>query len=184
MRRIWWQPAHSVFEITYEYWRLARRIMPQQYLKNIAFGPAWFVHVDPAAVIPRFTVGKLLPAGPGSVLGPYATQQDANRSVQILEDAFDLCRYIHILEQAPHGQPCAYHEMGRCPAPCGGLIPMEDYRRTMARAVRFATGEREPERQGWDNEMRPAAACWLSRGCASSNGSPARRNTTTPRFGS
>lgn len=158
VRRIRWQPAHSAFEITYQYWRISRVVLPDTYLKNLAFGPAWCVHADPAAAIPRFTVTRTLPATPGTVLGPFSSQQDANKFVQVLEDAFDLCRYIHILEQAPHGQPCAYHEMGRCPAPCGGLIPMQQYRDTVERAIRFAAGEREAVREEWNGQMRQAAS--------------------------
>ncbi len=157
VRRIWWQPVHSVFEATFEYHRLARLLLPDTYLKNVAFGPAWFVHVEPAAAIPRFWVSKLIQPAPVVTLGPMATQQDANRFVQVLEDAFDLCRYVNILEQAPHGQPCAYHEMGRCPAPCGGLIPMSQYRETIVSALRYATGDREQIRTAWQQQMNEAA---------------------------
>lgn len=157
VRRIRWQPAHSAFEIAREYLRISRVIMPETYLKNLAFGPAWFVHVDPAATIPRFSVVKVLPGGDGVAIGPFSTQQDANKFVQAIEDAFDLCRYINILEQAPNGQPCAYYEMGRCPAPCGGLIPMSQYRETIAEAQAFAAGERQAVLQRWDQQMRDTA---------------------------
>jgi excinuclease UvrABC nuclease subunit len=158
VRHIRWQPTHSVFEATFEYYRIARLVMPDTYLKNVAFAPAWFVHVDPAASIPRLTVSKPVLSPPGTTLGPFATQADANRFVQILEDAFDLCRYFHILEQAPHGQPCAYFEMGRCPAPCNASIPMSQYREMMASALRFASGQRDEIRSVWEQQMRQAAA--------------------------
>lgn len=157
VRHVRWQPTHSVFEATYEYHRIARVVLPDTYLKNIAFGPAWFVQVDAGAEVPRFAVGKSITPASGVTLGPFATQQDANRFVQILEDAFDLCRHLPILEQAPHGQPCAYFEMGRCPAPCNASIPMSQYRETVARAVRFATGERDDTRAEWQRQMREAA---------------------------
>lgn len=157
VRRIRWQPAHSAFEIAYEYLRISRQVMPSAYLKSLAFGPAWFIHVDPAAEVPRFAVAKLLPGGKGITLGPFSTQQDANRFVQAIEDVFDLCRDIRILEQAPHGQPCAYHEMGRCPAPCGGLVPMSRYRESVEQALNFATGGREAIRREWEAQMRTAA---------------------------
>jgi hypothetical protein len=157
VRFIRWQPAHSAFEITWQYYRIARVVMPATYLKNVAFGPAWFVHVDPAAAIPRLAVTRILPESAGTTLGPFASQQDANRFTAILEDIFDLCRYIHILEQVPHGQPCAYHEMGRCPAPCGGLIPMSEYRESVWRALAFARGQRDGLRERWTAQMRDAA---------------------------
>ncbi|MBI4578181.1 MAG: hypothetical protein HY718_00670 [Planctomycetes bacterium] len=158
VRYIRWQPTHSVFEATFEYHRIARQVLPETYLENLAFGPAWFVHVDPEAAIPRFIVGKIIPPPPGTTLGPFATQQDANRFVQTIGDAFDLCRYVHILEQVPHGQACAYFEMGRCPAPCDGSIPMSQYRGMMATALRFAAGERDAIRREWEDQMREAAS--------------------------
>ena len=38
----------------------------------------------------------------------------------------DLCRKHDILVQAPTGQACVYHEMGRCPAPCDGSMTLEE----------------------------------------------------------
>ena len=157
VRRIRWRTAHSQFEITYEYWRIARVLHPDTYLKQVGFGPAWFVYVDPNAAIPRLEVGKLVGGPPGTDLGPFATQADAGRFVQTLEDAFDLCRYYQVLQQAPNGQPCAYFDMGRCPAPCNGSVPMADYRRTMADALAFAAGERAAVLEGWEGRMREAA---------------------------
>jgi len=157
VRRIWWRRAHCSFEIMYEYWRIARLLMPQTYLKQIAFGPCWFVHVDPAGQIPRFAVGKTLRAGSGANLGPMVTHKDATGFVQIVQDAFDLCRCDQILEQTPHGQPCAYFDMGKCSAPCNGSIPMSAYREQIADALSFACGQREPYYLHWQQQMREAA---------------------------
>jgi hypothetical protein len=157
VRRIWWRPAFSQFELTYEYYRLARLLMPQKYRKQVGFGPAWLVHVDPAAALPQFTAGRLLSSPPGVDLGPFATQADAGRFIDILHDAFDLCRYHHILEQAPHGQACAYFEMGKCPAPCDGSIPLAQYRRMIAAALRFACGDHGPVYETIGAHMREAA---------------------------
>ncbi len=158
VRKIRWRTAHSAFEISYEYWRLARALLPDGYLKQVAFGPAWFAHVDPTAEIPRFVVGKVLRSPPGIDLGPFFTNADATRFVQVLEDGFDLCRYHHILEQAPRGTACAYFDMGKCPAPCDGSIPMTRYREMIADALAFAAGERKPTYERCEAGMREAAA--------------------------
>ncbi len=157
VRRVRWREAHSAFETTFVYWRVARLLMPRDYLDNVAFGPCWFVQIDPEAAVPRFTVTKSLPPREGTTLAPFATQGDASRFVQTLEDAFDLCRYIHILEQTPHGQACAYFEMGKCPAPCDGSIPMSAYRDMIRAALRFAVGERADVFAEWEKQMRAAA---------------------------
>lgn len=157
VRRIRWRTAHSAFEISYEYWRLARVLQPKTYLKQVAFGPAWFVHLDPASNIPCFVVCKVLRSPPGIDLGPFFANSDATRFVQILEDGFDLCRYDHILEQAPHGKTCAYFDMGRCPAPCDGTIPMSRYREMIADALAFAAGDRQNVYGQCETAMREAA---------------------------
>lgn len=157
VRRIRWRPTHSMFEITVEYHRLARLLMPDTYLKQVGFGPCWFVHVDPAAAIPGFQAGKWLRSPPGVDLGPFAIQGDAGRFIEILEDAFDLCRYYHILQQVPRGQPCAYFDMGKCPAPCYGSISMDAYRDMIGRALAFAYGDRRGAYAGWEEAMRAAA---------------------------
>lgn len=159
VRKIRWQPAHSAFETDYLYLRLARRIMPNAYLKSLSFGPAWFVQVNPDAPIPRFLPGKVL-ADQGVNLGPFPTQPDANRFIQVLEDAFDLCRCHTVLEQVPHGTPCAYYEMGRCLGACAGLIPMQQYREMIRGALAFAGAERETTFNQWQQQMRQLAGQW------------------------
>ena len=157
VRKIRWREAHSAFEISYEYWRLARGLLPETYLKQLGFGPAWFVHVDAEAESPRFVAGKVLRSPPGVDLGPFFTNADATRFVQVLEDGFDLCRYCHILEQAPQGTACAYFDMGKCPAPCDGSIPMAQYRRMIAAALALAGGDRQPAYQQLEAQMSAAA---------------------------
>jgi DNA polymerase-3 subunit epsilon len=61
-------------------------------------------------------------------IGPVEDKHAAARLIQLIEDAFDLCRYYNLLVEAPSAKPCAYKEMGRCPAPCDGSISMEQYR--------------------------------------------------------
>lgn len=157
VRRIRWRPAHSMFEIDLVYLQLARQIQPHDYVKKLGFGPAWFVHVDPDAHLPRLVVTKRLTDGGGLTLGPFATQSDASRFVQILEDGFDLCREYAILEQVPNGQPCAYFEMGKCPAPCDGSIPLSQYREMVRDAIAFGLGRREEKIQGVKLAMQKAS---------------------------
>ncbi len=158
VRRIRWKRADSLFELNYEYLRIARELIPEDYLENLAFGPAWFVHVVPASAIPRFSVGKWLADETGGDLGPFPTQAAANRFVQVLQDLFDLCRYEHTLEKTPNGQACAYFEMGRCPAPCDGSLPMERYREMVEAAWSFAGGRRVEVLNEWQTRMATAAA--------------------------
>ncbi|MGB9623790.1 MAG: hypothetical protein ACPMAQ_02920 [Phycisphaerae bacterium] len=156
VRRIYWRRTCSPFETAFEFHRVARTLMPGTCMEACAFGPAWFVHVNLSARLPQFVPVKLLPES-GNALGPFPTRAAAERFIETLEDLFDLCRYYHILQQAPHGQPCAYFEMGKCPAPCDGSIPLERYRERMAEAEAFGAGLWRAELPRWEQRMRQLA---------------------------
>jgi excinuclease UvrABC nuclease subunit len=95
----------------------------------VGFRPAWFVHVNPESPFPRYIKTIDLGIRTGLLMGPLEDKHAAGRLVEQAADWFDLCRYYHILVEAPHGKACAYKEMGKCPAPCDGSISMEQYRR-------------------------------------------------------
>lgn len=164
VRRVRWRRTYSPFETAFEYHRAARIVLPDQYLEYCTFGPAWFVVVEPDACLPRLFVTKYLPSGSdqearaGQVcLGPFPTRATAERFVETLRDLFDLCRYHHILEQTPQGEPCAYHEMGKCPAPCNGSITLERYRAMMRAAAEFGAGQWRAHVPQWEKEMHTLA---------------------------
>jgi len=156
-RRLWWTPAYSQFESTWVYWRVARRLWPDDYLKQLGFGQAWFAAVNFEARFPRWRAqGYVFKQGDREV-GPFDTQRRCAEFIALLEELFDLCRYYEILVQAPLGQACAYHEMGKCPAPCDGSISLDDYHRIMWAAAEFAQGEKEPFLSALEADMRQAS---------------------------
>jgi excinuclease UvrABC nuclease subunit len=95
----------------------------------IGMRPAWFLHVNPDADFPRYTKTTDLGITTGVLLGPLEDKNAAGKLIEDVADWFDLCRYYHILVEAPRAKACAYKEMGKCPAPCDGSISMPQYRR-------------------------------------------------------
>ena len=151
----------SAFEADWAYLQLARQFLPLTYQSALDRWQSWFVHCDPAAPHPQFLKtahpGRL-PAPGGINLGPFPDKHAAARYIELLQDAFDLCRYHHILIQAPHATACAYKEMGKCPAPCDGTISMSAYGEQIARAIEFASTPIEQWQARAETEMRAAAA--------------------------
>ena len=157
-RRVRWSRTYSLFESTLLYYRLARTLYPQDYRRLIAFGPAWFIHLDPQAPLPRFVPTNRVYQQPGRYWGPYPTRAQAADLIAQLEDLFDLCRHHEVLDKSPHGQACAYHEMNKCPAPCDGSIPLEAYKQqNLAPAHAFAWGQRADQIARWRRLMDAAA---------------------------
>jgi excinuclease UvrABC nuclease subunit len=129
VRHIHWRRVDSAFEADWLYYEAARRLFPQTYQGMVGFRPTWFIHVDPDARFPRYQKTIRLNSTTGIFIGPLEDKHAAARLIQLIEDAFDLCRYYNILVQSPRALACPYKEMGKCPAPCDGTISIEQYRR-------------------------------------------------------
>lgn len=128
VRRIHWRRVDSAFEADAVYLEAAREYFPQTYRGMTGFQPAWFIHINPDAVFPRYTKTIDLSIQTGMLIGPIEDKHAAARLIEDVTDWFDLCRYYNILTQSPNGLACAYKEMGKCPAPCDGSISMDQYR--------------------------------------------------------
>ena len=144
----------SAFEADWAYLQLARQRLAATYRGLLDRWQAWFVQCNPDAPFPQWTK-TVHPSLSGGMqpFGPMPDKHAAGRYIELLENAFDLCRYHHILVQAPNAAACAYKEMGRCPAPCDGSISMDDYRRRMQESVGFADTPIDQWRSKIEHEM-------------------------------
>ena len=103
----------------------------------LGFGPCWFIRIDPNAPFPRFEAVGVIRDDAALYFGPLPRRKDADSLIRLLEDAFDLCRDYDILLKTPNGERCAYYDMGRCPAPCDGTVPMDVYSQSIREAIAF-----------------------------------------------
>ncbi len=147
VRHISWRRVDSTFESDVVYFEAARRAFPQTYSAMAGLRPAWFLHVNPDASFPRYIKTTDLSIRTGDLIGPVENRSAANKLIEEIADWFDLCRYYHILVEAPHGKACAYKEMGKCPAPCDGSISMEQYRRLIEWSARVVVDPAEMRRE-------------------------------------
>jgi excinuclease UvrABC nuclease subunit len=154
IRRVYWRRVDSALEADLVYLEIARQIFPQSYRGMLGFDPAWFVQVNPDNQFPRY-VKTIDLTRPGILIGPLADKHAAARFRELIEDAFDLCRYYNILIESPNGRACAYKEMGKCPAPCDGTISIEQYRELIRWSAQTVVA---PEKFIADNIRRMEAA--------------------------
>lgn len=157
-REIRWTLACSHFETDLLYLQAAHALWPRTFTSLLAWKPPWFVHVEPAEEFPRFQKTRKDFSLPGRLLGPFPSGHAADRFIETIQDAFDLCRDYRCLRQAPHGQPCAYGQMGKCLSPCDGHVSMEHYRELIGQAADFAGGNRQGYLDQLRQEMKQAAA--------------------------
>ncbi len=159
VRRVYWQRVDSALESDAVYLAAARALFPESYRGLLGFRPAFFIHIDLEVRFPRFVRTTSLQPIAGATFGPLEDKHAAARLIELLEDAFDLCRYYNILVEAPDGRACAYKEMGKCPAPCDGSISMLSYRAMIEMSIRALE---DPDLAGFEQLQRMRdAACDL-----------------------
>lgn len=78
----------------------------------------------------------------GRYFGPFASAGAVDHTLDTLQKAF-LLRTCTDNIYATRSRPCMLHQMGRCSAPCTGLIPLDEYRDLVREAERFLNGDAE-----------------------------------------
>jgi excinuclease UvrABC nuclease subunit len=142
--RVHYRIVHSPLAANWHYAQAARVLFPRTYRELVAFRPTWWIGLERDVVAARFPKLRRTQALDDASLvyaGPIRDKSAAGKLIELVEDLFDLCRYHHILVQAPLGKACAYKEMGKCPAPCDGSVPLEWYYAAIRAAFTFITGE-------------------------------------------
>jgi excinuclease ABC subunit C len=104
-----------------------------------------YLRLDARQQWPRFEVVRRIRRDRAAYFGPYVQAGSMREALRFINRHFGLrpCRYS--LERPM--RPCVEHQMGRCPAPCAGLMRRRDYMRSVAEAVLFLKGKK-PELLG------------------------------------
>ena len=76
---------------------------------------------------------------PGRFFGPYPNSVAARETLQLLQKLFRL-RPCEDTFFANRSRPCLQHQIGRCSAPCVGLVTREAYAQDIADAVQVLQG--------------------------------------------
>jgi hypothetical protein len=156
VRQVRWRPVENQFEADWLYMETVRSVFPQTWRELVPWAQTYFLHINPDDAFPRYVRTSAL-RDKGQTIGPLPDAKAAARLIELLEDAFDLCRYYSVLLESPNGKACAYKEMGKCPAPCDGSISMQQYHRLIEMSL---TGLSDPAAliAGQRTRMEQAAA--------------------------
>jgi len=88
---------------------------------------------------PRIALHRGPRAVPGRYFGPYASVGAVRETLNLMHKLFRL-RSCEDSVFRNRSRPCLQHQIGRCSAPCVGLVPADDYAESVRRACLFLDG--------------------------------------------
>ena len=97
-----------------------------------------YIHLT-AHEFPRLAYYRGAGKVPGRFFGPYPNSVAARETLQFLQKLFGL-RPCEDTFFANRSRPCLQHQIGRCSAPCVGLVTRETYAQDIADAVQVLQG--------------------------------------------
>lgn len=141
--------------------KLIKSIQPKYNIRerdDKSFACLWITDDDD---FPKVWFGRETDTGPAEKVGPFPTSGDVRRLIRILQKIFRFatCR-LKIFEAEVRRRPmrpCLLYSIGRCTAPCAGLISRADYAADIASLRRFLRGERAELIESLRKQMRIAA---------------------------
>jgi excinuclease ABC subunit C len=97
--------------------------------------------LDPAEKFPRLQLVRKRLNNAALYFGPYPSGLAAKETLRFVQQVFPL-RSCRNRDFKLRGRPCLEHQIGRCLAPCKGLIDEVSYRKLVENAVSFLQGRR------------------------------------------
>ena len=114
------------------------------------------LRVDPRQQFPRVELVRHVHKDGARYFGPYTSARGVRQMLQLLNRHFKLRTCSdHVLTQ--RRRPCLQHEMGRCSAPCVGLVTAQRYAGEVEAALLFLAGRTSELVDGLRARMEAAA---------------------------
>ncbi|NTU42527.1 MAG: excinuclease ABC subunit UvrC [Nitrospirales bacterium] len=90
---------------------------------------------------PRVEVVRRVKRDGNIYFGPYVPAQAMWEAISFIRRQFAVRTCGYLLDKPM--RPCIQHQMGRCPAPCAGLISREEYMKVVEEVRLFLLGEKQ-----------------------------------------
>jgi excinuclease ABC subunit C len=115
-----------------------------------------YIHLTAGHDYPRLMFYRGTRTQPGRYFGPYPSPGAVYETLQFLQKTFRIrnCRDSYF---AHRSRPCLQHQIGRCSAPCVGLISVADYAADIEAAVGILEGRDSEVMTQLGRDMEAAA---------------------------
>jgi len=90
---------------------------------------------------PRLEVVRRVKKDKATYFGPYTMVKEVRETIRLIYKIFPLRQSKDKLDGSPIRRPCLNHQMGRCLAPCAGLVSSQDYSEIVQDVSLFLKGK-------------------------------------------
>lgn len=90
---------------------------------------------------PRLEVVRKVHKDSATYFGPYTMVKEVRETIRLIYKIFPLRQSADNLDGQPHRRPCLNYQMGRCLAPCAGLVTPEEYAKVVQDVILFLKGK-------------------------------------------
>jgi len=90
---------------------------------------------------PRLEVVRRVKKDKATYFGPYTMVKEVRETIRLIYKIFPLRQSKDKLNGSPLRRPCLNHQMGRCLAPCAGLVSSQDYSEIVQDVSLFLKGK-------------------------------------------
>ena len=117
-----------------------------------------YIRVTLGEPYPRILLAREMKKDSSKYYGPYPTAGAVRDTIELLGRLYHIRTCGRRLpETAGRGRPCLNYHIGRCDAPCMGMISEEDYRGHVMQAVHFLDGNTKDEIRSLTEKMQKAS---------------------------
>ena len=107
---------------------------------------------------PRLTLSRSVKKDGRQYFGPYMSSRYIDKLIDISARLFKIRECSMELPTKRQVRPCLNYHIGRCSAPCAGLITQEEYARDVENTRLMLEGKRDDLIEQWTREMEEASA--------------------------
>jgi excinuclease ABC subunit C len=101
-----------------------------------------YLYLDRSHDFPRLSFHRGSRRGKGRYFGPYPSAASARATLNLVQKLFQV-RQCEDSYYRNRSRPCLQHQIGRCRAPCVGLVSAQAYAEDLANAELFLDGRNE-----------------------------------------
>lgn len=156
VRDVTWRETGTELGALLEESRLIKSHLPVYNRAQRRYRDYPFLRLDTGHRYPTLSWTPRIAHDGAEYYGPLGRRGQAEELVELIGRLFQLRECDDPIFQL--GRPCLYHQMGRCGAPCAGLVSSAEYDAEVDRVRAFLAGQDTEALQTVDDAMREAAA--------------------------